>query len=272
MLFACLCMLTVSALAIEPSDFEYESEAGVFVINWNRYCYAAAQEKLAESGVILDLNDYVSGSDDSFTFDNLAFEADYATALATMQGSAESEVVENGITDTTIPNQPTNDSASDNKYPLGGYIDEMGRVYSPEGVLLSDGTETVSYLDSIGLVSDETTVGDGLSEPLVYQVVDMRSGVSALSASDDGVDAAESDSPGVLSGLKDLIISIFGEYTPVMTASPVTETVDNVVTTTLIDTVASGVAGMDWPWISGVFLFAVVLWSFFRCVGVLLQK
>lgn len=275
MVLVCICLLTVTALAVEPSDFEYETEFGTSVINWNRYMYAAAQEKLEESGVVLDLNDYVSGSDDSFTFDNVAFEADYAAALEAMENSVKSGAVDNVVSDS---NQSANDSASDDKYPLGSYIDEMGRVYSPTGELLSSGTEAPSYLDAVGPIlddvldiSDEVETSNELSESRVYQVVDMRSGVSALSASDDGVEPSESDSSGVLSGLKDLIISIFGEYTPVMTTSTVTETVDNVTTTTLIDTVASGAAGVDYAWIAGVFLFGILFFCLMKLLGGILK-
>lgn len=59
--------------------------------------------------------------------------------------------------------------------------------------------------------------------------------------------------------MKDLIIDLFGEYIPV------TSTVDGV------EVVASGAAGVDWAWVAGVFLFAIVLYSFMRLVGVLLR-
>lgn len=60
--------------------------------------------------------------------------------------------------------------------------------------------------------------------------------------------------------MRDLIITLFGEY------SPVTYEVSEGV-----QAVASGAAGIDWTWIAGVLLFAIVLWSFFRLVGVLLS-
>lgn len=55
--------------------------------------------------------------------------------------------------------------------------------------------------------------------------------------------------------MKDLILSLFGAYTPVMSG----------------EAVAFGLAGVDWPWVAGVLLFAIVLYSFFRLVGVLLK-
>ena len=55
--------------------------------------------------------------------------------------------------------------------------------------------------------------------------------------------------------MKELIVSIFGVYEPVATT---------------VQVVASGLAGVDWPWVAGVLLFGIVLYSFFRLVGVLL--
>lgn len=74
-----------------------------------------------------------------------------------------------------------------------------------------------------------------------------------------------------LSGLKALIVSIFGEYTPVMTQTPVTETVDGVTTTTMIDVVASGAAGVDYAWLAGVALFGILLYCVMRIIGSFLK-
>ena len=68
--------------------------------------------------------------------------------------------------------------------------------------------------------------------------------------------------------MKDLVLSIFGSYEPVMTLAPVTTEVEGVVSTELVEVVASGAAGLDWPWIMGVLLFAIVLYSLFRILGV----
>ncbi len=67
--------------------------------------------------------------------------------------------------------------------------------------------------------------------------------------------------------MKDLILTLFGAYEPVMTVE--SHVVADVVET--VEIVAPGVAGVDWPWLAGVALFAVVLYSFFRLVGVLLR-
>lgn len=86
-----------------------------------------------------------------------------------------------------------------------------------------------------------------------YSVYDVR-GSSAVDADD-------------ASGLKSLIVSIFGEYTPVMSAIAVTEGTGDQVTTTIIDTVADGAAGVDWEWLSGVFLFGILLYCLMRMLG-----
>ena len=69
--------------------------------------------------------------------------------------------------------------------------------------------------------------------------------------------------------MKDLVISIFGIYSPVMSESAVVLTdLDGNSFIETYEVVASGAAGLDWPWIMGVLLFAIVLWSLFRLLGV----
>ena len=67
--------------------------------------------------------------------------------------------------------------------------------------------------------------------------------------------------------MKDLIVSIFGSYEPILTME--THMVGDTLET--VEVVASGMAGVDWAWLAGVVLFAIVLYSFFRLVGVLLR-
>lgn len=59
--------------------------------------------------------------------------------------------------------------------------------------------------------------------------------------------------------MKDLVLSLFGSY------EPLTQVLDGV------SVPLDGLAGVDWPWLMGVVLFAIVLWSFFRLVGVILR-
>lgn len=63
-----------------------------------------------------------------------------------------------------------------------------------------------------------------------------------------------------------LLTDIFGIYTPVMTE--VYDEAGNYVGSV----VASGMAGVDWPYIAGVFLFAIVLVSVFKLLGVILKN
>ena len=53
--------------------------------------------------------------------------------------------------------------------------------------------------------------------------------------------------------MRELITTLFGEYTPLV--DPQT------------GSAVLGVAGCDWEWIAGVFLFGIVLFCFLRMVG-----
>lgn len=66
--------------------------------------------------------------------------------------------------------------------------------------------------------------------------------------------------------MKYLILELFGEYTPVTYMESIYNASGDAYE--LQEVVASGVAGVDWPWLVGVLLFAIVLWSFFRILGV----
>lgn len=60
--------------------------------------------------------------------------------------------------------------------------------------------------------------------------------------------------------MRDIILNIFGSY------SPVTYELDGV------EVVADGLAGVDWPYVLGVVLFGIVLYSVLRIIGVFLKK
>ena len=68
--------------------------------------------------------------------------------------------------------------------------------------------------------------------------------------------------------MKDLIIRLFGEYQPVTTQELLPVMADGVTEYQMVEVVASGAAGVDWAWIAGVVLFAIVLYSLFRLLGV----
>ena len=77
--------------------------------------------------------------------------------------------------------------------------------------------------------------------------------------------------PSVLSGLKALISSIFGEYTPITTTAVITETVGENVNQYLVETVAPGAAGVDYEWLAGVFLFGILLFCLMKLLGGVLK-
>lgn len=273
-----LCLLTVPAFAVELSDFEIINEDGSTTVDYQAYNAAVAAEKVAAAGLDLDVNAYwVTNWLNVTYFDTEAFETDYAAALAAKQAEegqtdipAQEDPVEAPSAPTVVEQEDipddttTSDKPVDTGYPVGSFIDEEGNVYSPDGELLSPGTETSAPVGiddptSTGLLDGEgTNAGDGYAAaPAVYTVSDLRSGGDT--------------SGSLVSGLKALIISIFGEYEPVLTTAAVTETVDNVTTTTLIDVVASGAAGVDFEWIAGVALFGILLFCLLKLLGGILK-
>lgn len=70
-------------------------------------------------------------------------------------------------------------------------------------------------------------------------------------------------------GLPAVVRSVFGDYH--QRTQTVTETAADGTATTSTEPVP-GLAGLDWYWLSGVFLFTIVLWSFFRFLGVVFKR
>lgn len=66
--------------------------------------------------------------------------------------------------------------------------------------------------------------------------------------------------------LKELIINIFGEYTPI--TYDVLDDAGNV----LYTAVADGMAGVDWPYVLGVLAWIVTLYCFLRILGGALSR
>lgn len=71
------------------------------------------------------------------------------------------------------------------------------------------------------------------------------------------------------SGLPYVVRSVFGSYH--QRTQTVTTVEADGSTSSSIQPV-DGLAGLDWYWLSGVFLFSLVLWSFFRFLGVVFKK
>lgn len=164
-------------------------------------------------------------------------------------------------------------------YPLGSIIDAAGVVWSPDGQRLSPSREPGT---TPAMAPLSTLASDSLQDDLLL------SGESAFSngvSSDQDSDAFSADQPvfkvkdlrpadapaEVLTGLKSLVTSIFGEYTPVTTTSVISETVGSETSQYLVETVAPGAAGVDYEWIAGVLLFAIMLYCLMKLLGGVLK-
>lgn len=78
------------------------------------------------------------------------------------------------------------------------------------------------------------------------------------------------DAPTVdTAGLPAVVRSVFGDYH--QRTQTVTETASDGTSVTSTEPVP-GLAGLDWYWLSGVFMFTIVLWSFFRFLGVVFKR
>ena len=126
-------------------------------------------------------------------------------------------------------------------------------------------------------VVEDPVPGDPVSDPddefwdeswLMDEPAAMSYSVMSVADLDDP--ASVSSGPGDNQSMKEVVVQVFGEY------SPRTQTVTQYLSDgSLLGTtteIVPGVAGMDWQWISGVFLFSLVLSSFLKLVGVLLKN
>lgn len=71
---------------------------------------------------------------------------------------------------------------------------------------------------------------------------------------------------------KSFITSLFGTYTPVSYTVSQTVQIGEEVYTDTYDVIASGLAGVDWPWVIGALLFLIALYSFFRIISMILRR
>ncbi|MBD5151958.1 MAG: hypothetical protein HDT16_05595 [Oscillibacter sp.] len=149
---------------------------------------------------------------------------------------------------------PPVDTGPVDKYPVGSRVDAAGNVYAASGELLSPGTTPASLPLVEDSPVDQTVEGSGplaVTSPTWY-VEDLRPANAPTEA---------------LTGLKSLVTSIFGEYTPVTTTSVISETVGTDTHQYLVETVAPGAAGVDYEWIAGVVFFAILLFCFMKLLG-----
>lgn len=203
-----------------------------------------------------------------------AYRAWYAAevARAVQEESGELPTESAGVThDSPGPSDPPAprlDSDTDDKYPLGSYVDPAGNVYSPSGTLLSPpaapaaeapleaapSAPTAEETDTLTVIAG--LVEDIAQDPPIWYVEDLRPSDPVTTVPD---------------GLKALVASLFGKYTPVTTTAVVTETVGNDTHQYLVETVAPGAAGVDYEWLSGVFLFGILLFCLMKLLGGVLK-
>ena len=96
-------------------------------------------------------------------------------------------------------------------------------------------------------------------------VIVMQSGDTAAISRSVSLDAPTLET----AGLPAVVRSVFGDYH--QRTQTVTETAADGTSVTSTEPVP-GLAGLDWYWLSGVFLFTIVLWSFFRFLGVVFKR
>lgn len=159
----------------------------------------------------------------------------------------------------------------DDSVPVGSIIDVYGNVWSPSGQLLSP--SAVPSDTQAQMVDPE--VAEVTLEVLYQVLAAVEEDTSEIAANTGMAYVADlrpqDGSVQILSGLKSLVTSIFGEYTPITTTSVITQTVGNDTYQYLVETVAPGSAGVDYEWIAGVLLFAILLYCFMRLLGGVLK-
>lgn len=256
-------LLTSFASAAEWKDFIYTNSEGIRVVDVDSYNAAVAQELVDASGVDLEVSQFWYFDDEGYPrFANDAFESAYAAALVQLkEGVIKNDTPAEDPVDDLVDDSGLDDDLSDS---VEDDFDDTGNIPLPEdNSVISD---PASALDSdlTTSVPDSLPSGDDFPifvtedlEPHVYVVSDQRS--------------TDYYSLALVDGLKGLMRSVFGEYTPVMTTIAITETVDGVTTTTLIDAVAEGAAGVDWEYLSGVALFGILVFCLFKLLGGVLK-
>ena len=197
----------------------------------------------------------------------------------TVEGAGSNDDISSNFSDTSLV------SVLSDKYPVGSYVSSAGNVYSPDGELLSPGTTLAMEADNAlapgavevgSLSSGEPSDQNGASPVSDADTLAVIAGLVSDIATDPPVSTIEdlrsTDPPAeILTGLKALVTSIFGEYTPVTTTSVVSQTVGNDTHQYLVETVAPGAAGVDYEWIAGVLLFAIMLFCLMKLVGGVLK-
>ena len=215
---------------VDPDAFWIAGENGPSGYDYDGYHYALAQDMVASSGVSLNPDDYYTYDGVKYHFDWDGFQADYNSLVP-----AES-IVEDSISN----------------------IENTNTIKNNEEIIDNGNAEIDETKSSIPVLSDTLETSELANEPTAPEITPYS--VTDLRVSDSGV-APQS------TGIKALIASIFGEYTPVKSAAVVSETVNGEVNTTIIDIVAPGMAGVDFQWLAGVLLFAILLFCLMKLLG-----
>lgn len=173
------------------------------------------------------------------------------------------------------------ESDADSKYPVGSYVDPSGIVWAPDGTRLTpssvlDAAQASGLSEDGPLLSSELGPSDSAAASADLDTLELIAGLVSDIATDPPVFTVEDLRPAnppveVLTGLKVLVTSVFGEYTPVTTTSVVTQTVGNDTQQYLVETVAPGAAGVDYEWLAGVFLFGILLFCLLKLLGGVLK-
>lgn len=269
----CFCMafsLAVTALA-SYNTADYIEEYSVYIPEPHPEDYGGVTAEFvnAYDAWIIGLNIYAEDREKAKSQpaaeDPPEGPPDETEPLNPIESAGSNHVVSSNHVDT-----PADTGAAD-KYPVGSWIDPAGNVFSASGDLLSPGTTPATApdpsqtqgasflsgvvadpdLSSVPADTDPLFLTDDTSQPVWY-VEDLR----------------PADAPAeILTGLKSLVTSIFGEYTPITTTSVISETVGDETRQYLVETVAPGAAGVDYEWIAGVVLFGIMLFCLMKLLG-----
>lgn len=130
-----------------------------------------------------------------------------------------------------------------------------------------DFENTLSTAADTSEIGDAAPAADTSDTPETgSQVIVMQSETSTPSTTR----SVSLDAPTVdAAGLPAVVRSVFGDYH--QRTQTVTETASDGTSVTSTEPVP-GLAGLDWYWLSGVFMFTIVLWSFFRFLGVVFKR
>lgn len=99
--------------------------------------------------------------------------------------------------------------------------------------------------------------------------VESEAPVAATSTPAPDVSVEADPAPVTDNAFVSALSTMFGPYSP-RTQTVVTTYADGTVVE--VQEPVPGLAGLDWPWLAGVFLFAVVLVCLFKIVGVVAKK